>query len=156
RQTGGPPHPFVMPRRFRVPLIWKINIEHTLDDRWLECQSGCALQVFGQFAADRVDDVDLAALECGKPRGLVRYHLKDQGLDAWRLAPILVERLEDQFDTGCERDEFVGPGADRCPLEPFVANLFDIGLGYDPARPRRAPVKCQKVRPRLVELKADV
>ena len=144
-----------MPRRFRIPLIGKVYVEHALDDRRLEGQPGCALQLFGQLAADRIDDVDLAALECREPRGLVRYHLEDQALYARRLAPILVEGLEDQLDTRRERDELVRPGADRRFLEPFVADLLDVGLGHDPACPCRAPVKCQKVRPRLLEPEAD-
>src|SRR5271169_4334026 len=75
RQAGGPPHPLVMPRRFRVPLIRKVDVEHTLDDRWLQGQPGGALQLFGELAADRIRDVDLAALQRGEPRGLVGDHL---------------------------------------------------------------------------------
>src|ERR1700738_1468946 len=108
-----------MPWRFRVPLIRKVYVEHALNDRRLEGQPGCALQLFGEFATDRIGDVDLAALEGREPRGLVRYRLEDQALDARRLAPILVEGFEDELDAGCKRHKLVRPGADRRFLEPF-------------------------------------
>ncbi len=32
RETGGAAHPLVMPRRFRIPLVGKIDAEHALYD----------------------------------------------------------------------------------------------------------------------------
>ena len=49
------------------------------------------------------------------------------------LAPVLVERLEDQLHARRERDELVGSGADRRLLEALVADLLDVLLGHDPA-----------------------
>src|SRR5262249_38396150 len=55
-----------------------------------------------------------------------------------------------------ERDELVGPGADRRSLEAIVADLFDVLLRHDPAGAggRRA-VERQEVGPRLLEAEAD-
>src|SRR5215469_9095306 len=47
RQAGGPPHPLVMPRRLLVPLIREVYVEYALNDRRLEGQAWCALQLFG-------------------------------------------------------------------------------------------------------------
>src|SRR5215469_5477254 len=135
REAGGAPHSLVVPRRFRIPLVGKIDVEHALDDRRLQGQPGGALQLFSELAADRVGDVDLAALQRGKPCGLVGDHLEDQALYFGRLAPVLIESFKDQLDAGSERDELVGPGADRRLFEPFVADLLDVFPGYDPARP---------------------
>src|SRR6516162_876853 len=134
RQASGPPHLLFMPRRFRVPLVGEVYVEHALDDRRLQGQPRCLLQFFGELTADRIDDVDLAALQGREPRGLVGDHLEDQVLYIRRLAPILVEGFEDQLDTRRERHELVRPGADRRFLEPFVADLLDISLRHDPAR----------------------
>src|SRR5215472_10217170 len=116
-----------------------------------ELETSRALQIFGELAGDPVDTVDLTALERRQPRRLIGHALDHDAFDVRRLAPIAVERVEGQFDAGVERYEFVGTGADRRLLETVFANLLDIFLRHDPARPGRAAVKGQEVRPRLLE-----
>src|SRR4029453_19605808 len=101
-----------------------------------------------QFAAHRIGDVDLACLQRGKPRALVRDHLEDEALDPRLLAPVPLERLEDKFYPGLEGDELVRAGADGCLLEAVVADLLDIALGHDPPSTGRGGLEGQKVRPR--------
>src|SRR5579872_2612172 len=54
RETGGLAHPWVVPRRFRVPLIGKIEAENALNDRRFQRQPGRLPQLLGEFAADRI------------------------------------------------------------------------------------------------------
>ena len=145
-----------MPWRFRVPLLGESQPEGALDYHRLEAQSRGALQLLGQFTADRIDQIDLAAGQRGEPGRLVRNDLEHQALDARRLAPIALERLQHQFDAGIERHEFVGAGTDRRLLETVLADLLDIGLRHDPAGPGGAAVEGQKVGPGLFELEADM
>src|SRR6266446_9899699 len=121
-----------MPRRLGVPLFREVD-PLCADYRRFEGEARRALQLLGELAADRVGDVDLAAFECREPRRLVGYDLEDDAFDAGGLAPILVERLHDELDARRERDEFVGPGADRRFLEPLVADLLDVFLWHHPA-----------------------
>ena len=114
------------------------------------------LELLGELAADRIDDVDFAAFQSSQPRALVRNHLEHQPLHIGRLAPILVEGLQYQLDPRIERDEFVGPGTDRRFFEPIVADFFDIFLGHDPAGGGGAGIEGQKIRPRPFELEANV
>src|SRR5215472_7801966 len=94
RQASGAAHALVVPWRFRVPLVGEIDpLRRRRDDR-LEGQPRRALQLFGELTADRVDDVDLAALQCRQPRRLFGDRLEHQALDARGLAPIALEGLE--------------------------------------------------------------
>ena len=86
----------------------------------------------------------------------VGYHPEHQPLDARRLAPILVEGLEHQFDARVERNEFVRAGADRRLLEAVVADLLDIFFRHDPAGSGGAGVERQKIRPRLLQMETDM
>ena len=65
----------------------------------LSVRPGRLLYVLGELAADRVGDIDFAALERGQAGGLVGDHLEHEALHARRLAPILLEGLEDELDT---------------------------------------------------------
>ena len=152
RQAGRFADPLVVPRRFRVPLVGKGQPERGRRIDRLQGQPGAMSHFFREFAADRIGDVDLAALQRGQPGRLVRDHLHHDPLDGRVLAPIALERLQHQLDAGVERDELVGAGADRVLLVAVVADLLDVLLGDDPARPGGAAVKGQKVRPRLLEL----
>jgi len=113
------------------------------------------LEFLSEFAADRIDDVDLAALECRQPRRLVRDHLEDQTLDARGLAPILVEGFKHQLETGRERDELIGTGAHRRLLEPLVTDLLDILFWHDPAGSAGRRVKGQEIGPRCFQPEAQ-
>jgi hypothetical protein len=68
---------------------------------WLEGEPLGARQLLGEFAADQVDNVYLAALECDEPRRLVGDHPEYQALDARRLAPVLVEGLQGEICRSC-------------------------------------------------------
>jgi hypothetical protein len=110
------------------------------------------LDLLGERASDRVGHVDLAALERGQPRRLVRDHLEDEPLHGRDLSPVLVEGLERQLHTGVEGDELVGPGAHRRLLEAVLAHALDVLLRHDPARAgRRSGVEGEEVRPGALE-----
>jgi len=64
---------------------------------WLEDEPFDASQLLGQFAADPVDYVHLAALECDEPRRLVRDRPEHQALHARGLAPILAKGLQGEL-----------------------------------------------------------
>jgi hypothetical protein len=53
------------------------------------------LDLLGKLAADRVGDVDLAALQSREAGRLLGDVLHDQPLDRGGLAPITLERFED-------------------------------------------------------------
>ena len=156
RKVGGPTDALVMPRRCRVPLLGKIEPERAWRVDRLERQPRHIAQFLGQFAVDRVDDVDLAHLERGQPGRLLRDHLEDEPFDARDLAPVRLERLEHQFNPGTERREFVRTGPNGRLLEAVVADLLDVFLGDDPTGAGRTRVIGQEVGPRLLEPKADM
>src|SRR5207249_9252698 len=89
----------------------------SLEHGGLELHARRAAQLLGQGAANRVDDVHLAALERGQARGLVGDDLEDDAPDVRPLAPVLVERLHHDLDARREGDELVGAGAHRRFLE---------------------------------------
>ena len=65
-------------------------------------------------------------------------------------------RLHHELDARGERDKFVRPCPDRVLLETIVADLLDIFLRHDPARAAGVRIKGQKVRPRFLQLEADM
>src|SRR5215813_1248723 len=71
-----------MPWRFRVPLLGEVDPPGPLRNNRLEGQPRGAAELFGKLAANRVDDVDLAALQRGEPGCLLRNHLEHQTFDA--------------------------------------------------------------------------
>src|SRR6185436_12178007 len=77
-------------------------------------------------------------------------------LDLRLLAPVPLERLEDKLHSRLERDELVGAGADRRLLEAFRADFLDVFLRHDPARAGRRGIERQEIRPRLLQLEADM
>src|SRR5262245_37707099 len=95
-----------------------------------------AAELLGHRTAERIGHIHVAALEGGRARRLVWDALEDHALDARGLAPVAVERLQDQLDSGRERDDLVGPGAHRRLLEPVVAHALDVLLRNDPAAAR--------------------
>src|SRR5256886_3849227 len=123
RQVGGQTHPTVVPGGFRIPLVQHAHPLRRLDDRRFQDEPRAPLQLFGELAADRIDDVDLAALERRQAGRLVADHLEDEALHVRRLAPVAVERLQHELDARRERYELVGTGADRGLLEALVADL---------------------------------
>src|SRR5205814_3505952 len=118
-------------------------------------QARSAVQLLGELAADRVGDVDLAALERREPRRLVGDRTQHDTLDARGLAPIALKRLEYKLDPRRERYEFVRPRADWRFLEPVDTDLLDILLGHDPAGASGARIEGEEVGPRLFEGEAD-
>src|SRR3989449_3746098 len=155
-EARGEPHPLVVPRRLRVPLLDEVEEEDPVGPRGDELQPGRPPDLLGHRARQEVRHVHLAALERGRTRRLVGDTPEDQALDARRLAPVTVERLEDQFHPRGEADEPVGSGADRALLEAFLADTLDVLLGHDPAGARRRrPVERHEVGPRLLEEEPD-
>jgi len=110
-------------------LLREIDPVRGRADRRLEDKTRRLLDVLGQLAADRVGDIDLAALQGGDPRRLVRDDPEDEALDGRRLAPELLERFEDQLDAGRERNEFVRAGPDRGLLEAGFSQGSRIKIG---------------------------
>src|SRR5262249_60299994 len=88
RASRGPAQAPVVPRRLRVPLVQHGDPLRSLDHGGLERESRRALQLFGQLAANRVDDVDLAPLERGQAGRFVGDDFEDETLDARGLAPV--------------------------------------------------------------------
>ncbi len=156
RQIGRLTHPQIMPGRFGIPLLGKIDPVRRLSDDRLEGEPRGAANAVGKLAADRIGDVDLAALQCREPRQFIGDDPHHQALDARGLAPIAVEGFEHELDAGVERDEFIRPGADRRLLEPLVADFLDVFLRDDPARAARGRVEGHKIGPLLLELEPNV
>src|SRR5262249_52794074 len=144
------------PWRLRIPLIGKVQPERRLHDDRFGGEAARTLDLLGEFSGHRIGDVDLAPLECREPRRLVWDQPKDQALHVRDLAPILVECFDNQLLARREGDEFVRPGPDRRLLEAVFAHPLDVFLWHDPARTGRAHIIGEKVRPRLLELEADV
>ena len=101
-EAGGLPRPLVVPRRLRVPLICEVDPERCRREDRFEGQPRRAAQLFGELAADRVDDVDLAALQRGQPCRLFGNRSEHQAFNAGGLAPIFVECFEHQLHAGRE------------------------------------------------------
>src|SRR6059036_3087754 len=155
RQVDGQAHSPVVPRRLRVPLIDEDEPEGGGRVVGLEREPGRPLELLGQGAADRVDDVGLAALEHRQARRLVRHRLEDQAFHARGLAPVLLVGFEHQLHAGREGDEPVRASPHRGLLEAVVADFLDVLLGHDPAGPGRwGPVEAHAVGPRLLETDA--
>src|SRR5215467_6857368 len=114
-----------------------------------------AAELLGHRAAEGVGHVHIAALEGGRARRLVGNALEDHALDARGLAPVAVEGLQDQLDSGRERDDLVGAGAHGRLLEPVVAHSLDVLLRDDPAAARGGgAVEGHEVGPRFLEHEA--
>ena len=156
-EARGQAHPAVGPRRLRIPLLGEGQPLGEGGRRRLERESRSPAQLLRERAAERVGDVGLAPLEHGQARRLVRDRAEHQALHRGAFAPVAVERLEHQLDPGGERDEAIGPGADRRLLEAVLAHPLHVALGNDPGGPGRGRrVEGHEVRPGLLEADAHV
>jgi len=99
---------------------------------------------------------NLAALQRRQPRRLVGNAPHHDALDARRLAPVALEGLDHQLDAGAERDELVGPGADRRLLETVIPDLFEVFLRHDPAGAGGAAVEGEEIGPRFLQLEPNM
>ena len=97
REAGGEAHLWVVPWRFRVPLIREINAEGALHSHRFDTETGGAAQFVGQLAPDRIGDVDFAPFQCRQPCCLVRDHFQNQPFHARCVAPVRLERFEHQL-----------------------------------------------------------
>ncbi len=155
REAGGQPHPPVVPRRLRVPLIEVVEVVRADAAREGELERGILLDVLRLRGVEEVGEVHLAALEHGQARVGVGHALVDQPLDRGHLAPVALVGLHHELDAGGVADELVGPEADRVLLEAVGPHLLHVLLGGDPARAGRVgPVEGHEVGPRLVEVEA--
>ena len=155
-EAGGKPQAPVVPRRLRVPLLGEVQEEDRVRPHGHESQTGRAPHVLGDGAVEEVGDVDLAALEGGGARRLVRDAFQDQALDARHLAPVALEGFEHQLDPRRDADEPVGAGPDGGLLEALLADLLDVLPGDDPAGAGRGgAVEGHEIGPRLLELEPD-
>ena len=152
----GLTHAQVVPRRLRIPLVGQVEPEGSL--RLLrrdELEAGGPADVLGHGTGEQIRDVHLAFLQRGRARGLFGQAAVDEALDVGHLAPVALPRLHHQLDAGIEAHELVRPGADRRLLEAVVTDLFDVGLGHDPAGAGgRGAVERHEVRPRLLQHEA--
>jgi hypothetical protein len=64
-ETCGSPHPLVVPWRLGVPLLGEVEPGRQWGVDRFEGKPRSALQLLGEFAANVIRDVDLAALEGG-------------------------------------------------------------------------------------------
>ena len=94
RQPDAP----VRPQRARRPLVGEHQEEQAVRAHGGQRQARRAPDVVGDGPVEVVGDVDLAALERGRARRLVGDAAQDQALHGGRLAPVAVERLQDQLD----------------------------------------------------------
>src|SRR5262249_17392252 len=62
-QGYGLAHALIVPRRILVPLFGKIQPEWRRADRRLDAEARRALQLIGEFATDRIGNIDLATLQ---------------------------------------------------------------------------------------------
>ena len=152
RVARGEANPPVVPRRLRIPLLDEVEEDHRVGPDGAQLEPRRPLDVLRHGTAEEIDDVGVTTLEGGRARRLVRDALEDQPLHARRLAPVPVERFDDDLDAGCRADEPVGAGADRRPLEAVVADLLDVLLRHDPAGAGRGgAIEGHEVGPRLME-----
>src|SRR5215471_6974149 len=61
REIGRLPHPQIVPRRFRVPLLGEVDPARRLQDHGLQAEPRRPPQLLGKLTPDRVGDVNLAA-----------------------------------------------------------------------------------------------
>src|SRR3982074_2096417 len=88
----------------------------------------------------------------GRAGRLVGQAAEDEALDRWRLAPVALERLQDQLNARVEADELVGPGADRRLAKALLADALDVLARHAPPRAgRERAVERWEIRPRLPE-----
>ena len=114
------------------------------------------LHFLAERTAQRVGDVDLAALQHRQARQILGHGLPHQALHRGGLAPVTIVRLQRELDPRVERRELVRPRSDWRLLEALVADLLDVLLGNDPARAAgRRAVERHEVGPRLFQTKAD-
>src|SRR5215831_10633064 len=64
REIGRLTHPQIVPRRLGIPLVGEIDPVRGLGDDWLQTEPGRTSQLLRKLGADRVSNVDLAALQC--------------------------------------------------------------------------------------------
>jgi len=76
RQICGLPDANVVPGRFRVPLLGKVDPVRRLQHHRFDAQSFGLLHFLGKLAADRIGDVDLAELQRRQPGCFVGDHPK--------------------------------------------------------------------------------
>ena len=115
------------------------------------------LDLLRERAAEGVRDVDLAALQHDHPGRRVGDAPHDEGLDARRLAPVLLVGLEHELHARLEGNEPVGTRPDRMLLEAVLADLLEVLLRDDPAGAgQKRAVERHEVRPRSLQTEADV
>ena len=152
RSTAGRrlPHAPFVPRRLRVPLVKEAHPDGPWITVGLSVQARRALDPrrarrgsSRRCRPRRASAPRAASLRPGSP--------EHQALHVGGLAPVALERLHHQLDARVERDEPVGPGADRRLLETVVAHVFDILLRHDPpapvALPRRSGSRARRLEP---------
>ena len=154
RVTGGPPDPYVVPRRFGIPLIGEIHPIGGGTDRRADLQAWRAFDFRRELTADRIGDINFIALQRDEARRFVRNDLQHQTFDLRHFPPVTLIGFKYQFDAGREGDEFVRTRADGRFLVGFLSDFFHIGLWYDPAGPGCVPVIGQEVGPWFLEMKA--
>ena len=146
-------HPLVMPRRFRVPLLGKLDPE----DRGVlrrDDLDPVLLQPLGVRAVERDADIGFAGAHHQRPRRRLGGAAHDQRFDVRDLAPIIGIGFEHDLDAGLGADEFVRTGADRVLPETVIADFGDVFLRQDkPRAARRRAVEGHEIGPRLVQVK---
>ncbi len=145
-------HARVVPRRFRVPHIEKIEVMRADPAGKGEFQRRIVLDRLGELALEQIGNIRFAAFQHGKPCRAFRYAEVNKALHRRLFAPIILIGLQHQFDTRFHADEFVGSEADRVLLVTVCPDLLEIFLRRDPAgrAPQRA-VSRHEIRPWFVE-----
>ena len=141
---------------FGIPLLGQVEEDHAGRHGGGEAQARRALDLLGGGAAQQIDDVHVARLERGGPRGLVGHAAEDEALDRGDFSPVPLEGLHDQVDARVEAHHLVRPRADGRLLEPILAHLLHVLARHDPrGAGGGGPVEGHEVRPRLLQVKPD-
>ena len=72
---------------------------------------------------DGVDEVGLARLQCGEPRGIFSDFAKDDFFDCRFAAPVVVVASENQIAAALETDKLIGTGAYEVLIQ-LIAELI--------------------------------
>ena len=113
RVIDGQPHAAVMPRRFGVPLLGKLDPHRRCMPRCHEREARVPTHVLGFRPLQKKCHVGFALLEHRYPRGALRDALHDQPLDAGHTPPVSGVRFQHHLHAWRVAHELVGAGPDR-------------------------------------------
>src|SRR5262249_19579889 len=133
REARRQPHSSIRPRRFRIPLIGKVEPKYP-EQRRHQPHSRCATDILRDRPRQEHGEVYLAALQAGRPRRLVGPAAQNEALDRSRLAPVSLECLQHQLNARVKAHEPVRTRADGRLAKPLFTDALEIFARHDPPR----------------------